>query len=251
MNVPNDYKLLFQFIDTYLPVGFEGIDREDPLMRKVCALMIKNNQYFYIADMVEMKILYTCSAIKQILGVEASEYNPGFQFDITHPDDKQRHSVARSKMIKLSNDLLINSGDYTVLSTNLRFQHAQGHYINFIVQAYAFVSNQPRKSTYCLFVKTDIDWFGPIKHGYHFYVGKDMSYFRKPDKELILTGNVFTDREFEILDLLRQGYDSKTIGEKLFVSSHTVDTHRRNIIKKTDYHNTAELIIDLQERGFF
>ena len=251
MEVPNDYKLLFQFIDTYLPVGFEGIHPKDPLMRKICKLMIKNNQFFYIADMVQMKILYTCSGIRQSLGIEASEFDPGIVFDITHPDDQVRHSVARSKVIKLCNDLLIHGDDYNIMSTNLRFQHAQGHYTNFIVQAYAFVSNQPRQSTFCLFMHTNIDWYGSIEHGFHFYLGKDMSYFRIPDKELILTGNIFTDREFEILGLLRQGLDSITIGEKLFISSHTVDTHRRNILKKTDCQSTAELIIDLQGKGFF
>jgi len=154
-------------------------------------------------------------------------------------------------MIRLCGELFSAGSDYKILSTNLRFRHEQGHYINFIVQGYAFSSLVPKPSIYCLFVKTDISWFGPFKYGYHFYAGKDMSYFRKPDKELILTGCIFTNREFEILNLIRQGFDSKTIGEKLFLSSHTINTHRRNILKKTNQSNTSELIIDLQERGFF
>lgn len=251
MNVPNDYKLLFQFIDTYLPVGFEGINREDPLMRKVCALMRKNNQFFYIADMLQLKVLYTCTTIKQVLGIEPSDFDPGQEFSSTHPDDLQRHSISRSKMIKICNELFNSGKDYIIMSTNLRFQHAEGHYINFIVQGYAFSNILPKPSIYCLFVKTDIDWFGPLKHGYNFYVGKDMSYLRIPDKELILTGRIFTDREFEIIKLIREGLDSQNIGERLFISSHTVDTHRRNIIKKTGFQSTSELIIDLQERGFF
>lgn len=251
MEVSNDYKLLFQFIDTYLPSGFKGISREDPLMLKICEMMRKNKQYFYIGDIVQLKILYTCSAITQSLGIRASEFDPGVQFDITHPDDKNRHIVSRSKIIKISSDLLQKGSGYTIFSTNLRYQHTDGHYTNFFNQAYSFVSNQPRKSSYALFVNTDIDWFGPIKHGYHFYMGQDISYFRIPDKELISTGNIFTDREFEILDLIKNGLDSKTIGNKLFLSSHTIDTHRRNILKKTGKLNTSELIIELQETGYF
>jgi len=251
MKPSEDYKLLLEFIDTYLPLGFKGIHKDDPLMLKINAMMERNKQYFYIGDMLKFKIYYTCETIQQILGVEASAFDPGVQFKITHPDDLNRHGVARSKMIKISNDIYSKSKDYTLMSSSLRFRHAQGHYINFIVQAYAFYSNIPEPTVYSLFVTTDISWFGHIKHGYNFYVGKDLSYFRVPDKELILTGCFFTDREYEILDLIKQGYDSKTIGEKLFLSSHTVDTHRRNILKKTGYHGTAELIIDLQERGFF
>jgi len=204
MRSSEDYNLLQEFIETYLPVGFEGIRKEDPLMLKINAMLANNKQYFYIADMQKMEILYTCSTIKEIMGIEASEFDPGIQFSLTHPDDQQRHSVSRAKMFKLSNELFINSDEYAVMSTSLRFQHALGHFNNYIVQGYAFPSQIPVPTVYCLFVVTDISWFGPIKHGYHFYVGKDFSYFRVPDKELILTGCVFTDREYEILDLIRQ-----------------------------------------------
>jgi len=251
VSLPNDYKLLFQFIDKYLPLGFNGIDRQDPLLQEINTMMKKNKQFFYVADMVEMKIMYTCSAIKQMLGIEVPEFDPHSQFEMTHPDDMLRHNVSRSKMVRIANELYISGEDYRIMSTNLRFKHNDGHYINCLVQAYNFSHKYPKQSVYSLFIKTDINWFGPIKNGYNYYVGKDKSYFRLPDKELIETGNIFTDREFEIIDLIRQGFDSKTIGEKLFISSHTVDTHRRNILKKTNYQNTSELIIDLQERGFF
>lgn len=252
MEDSNEYKLLLEFIDTYLPVGFKGIKKDDPLMRKINAMMEKNKQYFYIGDMIRLKILYTSSSVRQRLGIEPEDLDPLLQFERTHPDDELRHGVARAKMFKMSNELFSAEGeDYAILSSNLRFQHTQGHYTNFLIQCYTFTSKANRPTVYCLFVQTDIDWFGPIKHGYNFYLGKDMSYFRIPDKELITTGCIFSDREFEILTLLQQGLDSKTIGEKLFISTHTVDTHRRNILKKTSKSSTSELIIDLQERGFF
>lgn len=240
-----------KFIDTYLPVGFEGISKEDPLMLQINAMMKKNKQFFYIGDMLQLKILYTCESVRETLGIEPSDFDPGYHMTTTHPDDLQRHSVARSKMFKLCNDLFRTGGDYEILSSNFRFQHAQGHYTNFLIQAYAFTSNVPRPTTYALFIGTDIDWFGPIKHGYNFYLGKDLSCFRVPDKELILTGCVFTDREYEVLKLIKEGLDSSQIGKKLFLSTHTIDTHRRNILKKTQHSTTSELIIDLQERGFF
>ena len=49
-------------------------------------------------------------------------------------------------------------------------------------------------------------------------------------------------RELEILEILAEGKTSREIGDQLFISSHTVDTHRRNIIRKTRVRNTAELI---------
>lgn len=52
----------------------------------------------------------------------------------------------------------------------------------------------------------------------------------------------FTPREIEILKLVSEGLSNKEIGEKLFISHRTVDTHRTNIMKKLNVHNIAGLI---------
>jgi len=51
-----------------------------------------------------------------------------------------------------------------------------------------------------------------------------------------------TDREIEIIQLLIQGKTSKEIAEELFISKNTVDTHRRNILEKTNLNSTPEII---------
>ena len=51
-----------------------------------------------------------------------------------------------------------------------------------------------------------------------------------------------TEREKEILSLLAIGLSSKEISEKLFISPHTVEYHRRQLLKKTKSRNIAQLI---------
>lgn len=58
-----------------------------------------------------------------------------------------------------------------------------------------------------------------------------------------------TDRETEILRLICEGLSSKQIGEKLFISPRTVDTHRTNIMAKLDIHNVAGLIRFAYQNG--
>jgi DNA-binding NarL/FixJ family response regulator len=53
---------------------------------------------------------------------------------------------------------------------------------------------------------------------------------------------VLSRREKEILVLIAEGYTSPQMAEKLFVSPHTVDTHRKNLLMKLDVKNTATLI---------
>ncbi len=51
-----------------------------------------------------------------------------------------------------------------------------------------------------------------------------------------------TKREIEILDLLSRGLSSNDIAETLFISKNTVNFHRRQLLKKTNSKNIAELI---------
>ena len=51
-----------------------------------------------------------------------------------------------------------------------------------------------------------------------------------------------TERERDILKHLAEGMSNKEIGEVLFISHRTVDTHRTNLMKKLDLHSIAELI---------
>mgnify|MGYP002774321463 CR=1 FL=1 len=58
-----------------------------------------------------------------------------------------------------------------------------------------------------------------------------------------------TTRELEILDLLSRGLSSSKIAEILFISHNTVDFHRRQLLRKTESKNIAELIGNAYRQG--
>ncbi len=49
-------------------------------------------------------------------------------------------------------------------------------------------------------------------------------------------------QEKKVLKYLTDGFSSKEIAEKENLSCHTIETHRKNILKKLELNNTAELI---------
>jgi len=53
----------------------------------------------------------------------------------------------------------------------------------------------------------------------------------------------FSQREIEVLQLICQGLSTTEISEKLFLSKHTIDTHRANLIAKTGSRNTPDLVM--------
>lgn len=56
------------------------------------------------------------------------------------------------------------------------------------------------------------------------------------------TKGPLTPREIEILKLVTREMSSKQIAEILFISERTVETHRKNILKKTGVTNLAGLV---------
>ncbi len=49
-------------------------------------------------------------------------------------------------------------------------------------------------------------------------------------------------REQEVLVLISQGLSSQRIGQTLYISKHTVETHRKNILRKLDFNSSTELV---------
>ncbi|HHL35532.1 MAG TPA: response regulator transcription factor [Desulfobulbaceae bacterium] len=56
------------------------------------------------------------------------------------------------------------------------------------------------------------------------------------------SGNILTEREREILQLVVEGLTNQEISKKLCISTSTVDTHRKNIMAKLDIHSIAGLV---------
>lgn len=64
----------------------------------------------------------------------------------------------------------------------------------------------------------------------------------KKQKAIEKNTAVLTSREIEIVKLIMEEFSSEEIAEKLFISKRTVDTHRKNIIQKTNTRTLVGLI---------
>jgi DNA-binding NarL/FixJ family response regulator len=58
-----------------------------------------------------------------------------------------------------------------------------------------------------------------------------------------------TKREREVLHLMAEGHGNAQIGERLFISSRTVETHRANVMRKLHLRNQTEIVRYAIRRG--
>ena len=87
-------------------------------------------------------------------------------------------------------------------------------------------------------------------NGEKFVCGKVLdSILNEPKESMAYANSVYcegvniTDRETEIICLVAEGNSNKQIADKLFLSLHTVTTHRKNIMGKLKVNNTAGLVL--------
>ena len=246
---PYSYHIFFDFIESYLPTGFQRISADDPIMQRLEEVMEANDQFLAVIHVEKIMYLYSSKGSNQILGVESSQLNPAHFQAAVHPDDLDRLAWVTCQILKEGGKIFRQKKGRALLSYTLRFRNHSGEFVNFLGQDYLYYADAPNKAVFGLRILTNVDWCRMKKNQFHQYVGKDFSLFRYPDEHLLKIASVFSKRELEIIKLIESGLCSKEIAEQLFLSVHTVNTHRTNILEKSNKAHLSELIFELKEQG--
>jgi DNA-binding NarL/FixJ family response regulator len=102
-----------------------------------------------------------------------------------------------------------------------------------------------------------IDAIEKTSEGTSFYCGKILKKIRQESIDINDLETVdfscdaigLSKREKEVLGLIAEGYTNAKIAELLFLSSHTVTTHRKNIMHKLGVRNTAGIVMYAVKSG--
>jgi DNA-binding NarL/FixJ family response regulator len=62
--------------------------------------------------------------------------------------------------------------------------------------------------------------------------------------------SILTNREREVLSLIAGGKSNKEIADMLYISVHTVERHRANLMEKLNFKKTADLVKYAIEKGY-
>lgn len=247
----NYYNLFFQFLDTFKVQGFKDVPADHPLVLAINEKLNSSRQCFHVNNMVQLQILYCSDSCSNFFGVPVEEINPELYFERTHPEDLAIHASGRSRVVKSAMELYTRKSGKWFLSANIKTRNAAGEYRDLMYQMCLSYTDDPHPAVFGIQVNSDVTDLMKDLGGMHYLVSEDESVFRPPDEQLLSIGPGFSVRELEILRCISEGLDSEEIAKKLFLSVHTVNTHRRNILERSGSRSTHELVIKLQEEGFF
>lgn len=138
----------------------------------------------------------------------------------------------------------------------MRLKHTNGIYKTILHQAQVLSASDDGKIQKTLCIHTDITYLNiPINHKLSFISTNRASYYYSFETGCLTSENesilnlekdcfkdIFSKREKEIIKLISKGIKFNEIAKLLFVSPHTINAHKKNILRKSGCKNTPELI---------
>ena len=194
------------------------------------------NRFLYMSDRAKILGNYDPANFTSEIGMD-------FSFSNTHPGQRSAALLIQLKILSYGMDHPSACLNNSVANMTFLYKRKGGGYFQYLQKA--------------MVVETDAAGYPLLYLRYGF----DISHLVRPSVGLIINTpdetliwayninkksldqvNLLSAQEKKILGLLAQGKQSKEIADMLFVSSHTIDTHRRNLLKKTNCIDSTALI---------
>jgi DNA-binding CsgD family transcriptional regulator len=200
--------------------------------------------YYYVFDFKQMNCEYISPSIEQVLGIPVHTSMQAFMERI-HPDDQPYYLNFENAAIHFLKSLDFQQLDKYKIQYDFRIKNGSGNYIRLLHQAMLVDFDNNKNFIRSLAVHTDINHIKQAGTPCLSFIGlyDEPSYIDvKAPQVFKISPELFTKREKEILKLVIAGHTSEQISGLLFISVHTVNTHRKNILFKSGAGSVVELI---------
>lgn len=237
---------------------------EYDLTRYIADLFCPGQYYYYVINSPTLTFDVVSESVKDLLGIEPQDFSLQKLIELIHPDDL--HFAMKCEDIVayfLKNK--IAPGDMTKYKITycLREKTHDKGYRLFLLQTITMKTTEDGALLKVFGSHTDITHITSQNNHKLSFIGLgDRPSFLELDVfgqhvldhytpfDLKNTDACpFTKRELEIIRQLASGKNTDEIADMLFLSINTIETHRRNILAKTNAKNTVELVADCIKKG--
>lgn len=243
LKIKDIYRFIFQSYDK------PSLQKHIEKIIEMDTFLPYSSTFFCITNTQDLSFEFISKNYKASLGLNPNELKENgmrYFWNRIHPDDVDAWLKALNKLMEFTlNEIPVVKRQDASYTWNFRFKNAQNVFVNIVQNTTPLIFDSENKPIIGLAhytvlhpdVKLDISASAKLLNDKQEY---ETIYFDSFSQKLLHDG--VTNRERDIIRLLILDKSSKEISEKLNISPHTVDTHRRNILKKLEISSTGELV---------
>ena len=225
-------------------------------LKYFASLFSPGSFYYYILDFTNLTMKYVHDGTRDVLGLDPKEVDISKLIEILSPEEQL--ILAKKEAVTVdfvTNFLNPEHIPFYKIVYFFRVQDMEGKYKNMLHQATVLTLTECQQVEHVMVVHTDISHLNFVNNNKISFISLrgDQSYYdvdidsgrfepESDDRITELLQDILTAREKEIIHLLAQGLSAEEISKRLFLSAHTIRTHKKNILKKTSCKNTTELV---------
>jgi DNA-binding CsgD family transcriptional regulator len=178
--------------------------------------------------------------VEEMLGYTPEEFNYSNLVNYVHPEDTDSLAAVMHTILEYVTHHQF-AGEL-MLSVTYRVRKKNGNYIKILRQTSIGYNKYDRQTLYHNNMLTDISFMRSGSQVEWTFEAPDFDPNKLKMYVPASTTQFFSVRELEVLELIDKGLTSQAIAKALFISKHTVDTHRRKMLQKTGCPNAIALL---------
>lgn len=233
----------------------KNISNIPPIERIIGEMFAIGEFYYYVLNLTNSTISHHHENVLKLHGLTEYPQNLKEIIDLTHPDDIEFVMKAEQKVVEKIMEIGKEHQLYLKSSYCFRMKTASGDYELFHHQAVLTLEDEDQNLIQSVNIHTNINHI--TKENPHTVllsgIGPRTDFHQIKIENLSSKKNFneinLTKRETEILSFIAKGYSGSEISKMLILSEHTVRTHRKNILSKTNSRNSKELLRKAFEWG--
>ncbi|MBT8254285.1 MAG: LuxR family transcriptional regulator [Bacteroidia bacterium] len=208
-----------------------------------------SSTFFCITNTQNLTFEYVSKNYKSCLGLDGDillKKGMRYFWNRIHPNDIEQWLESLNQLMHFTlEEIPVGNRKLMSYTWNYRFKNSDDQYVNIIQNTTPLEFDSEMKPVIGLAHYTVIDprLEFPISASAKLLNAQneyETIYFNSFSQKLLSGG--ITNRELDVIRLLVLKKSSREIADKLNISRNTVDTHRRNILKKLNLSSTGELI---------
>lgn len=221
--------------------------QEIELYKKLLSTFLGGDFYYFIYNCAIAQVELTSNSITKILGINSPEdFTIEFILEHIHPEDLPYFFDFENEVTAFFSRLPVEKVLKYKVNYQYRIRRIDGSYIRIMQQALPIQTNEEGTAVRMLNIHTDISHLRVENNSTLSFIGLEgepsiLNYAYS--KNFPKTKDRLTKKENEILRLLVTGKTSYEVANTLFISKNTVDTHRKNMLKKTKCRTMVELMM--------